>query len=433
MNHQKKKLITIASDLQNKKNLTPEEILYLQEFKKNDEESPVLKLLNNAAFPVSIVIGMLFIMFPDFFDTVVNKMPSWTNLSPSILAGVEYLWDFIGEPIGKANIMYHMPNIVLYSFGIAGIKTLIDSIEHRSWLEKVLQAQELLQENIKKGYLFLQMKKGHSLLFVGNGDFIGMQFSLNNKTNESVTISQNKPTYTQFWNHYDISTLYEDIKDVIIRSSGKNVGEYIFFPVKDDQIFLPNETAYDLSPHKLDIICQNIRTIEKELKWQEKRILIIGDKFHKSFVQSEDQKNIIKNSEDIISLESICRKYKKVSLLDPSDVVLKKIISIAKGRKIVFRATKEGISEYKQRFYERLKLLGYTEKTNVKGILTIGYDIFEDLTEQQTLSHKINDYFPVVLSKNVRDALIRNGYKQSEFLYVPDIVLAELSKITAAQ
>ena len=59
--------------------------------------------------------------------------------------------------------------------------------------------------------------------------------------------------------------------------------------------------------------------------------------------------------------------------------------------------------------------------------------MFEDLTEQQTLSRKVNDYYPVVLSKQVKDALIRNGYGKDEFIFVPDLVLSELSHKTSEQ
>jgi hypothetical protein len=225
----------------------------------------------------------------------------------------------------------------------------------------------------------------------------------------------------------------EDLKNVIVRSSGQGCGEYVFFPVKDDQIFLPGDKDYDVSPHKLDLLCQNIRTIEKTNNWKTKRILIIGDKFHKSYVRSEDQTSVIKKSEDVISISSVASKYENVSIIDPSDVVIKKILEIAKGRKIVFRATKEGIKEYKSRFYDRLKKLGYRSSSTKKGVLTIGYDIFEDQTEQQTLSRKIDGYLPVVLSKNVRDALIRNGYKENEFLYVPELVLEALTKEAVRQ
>jgi hypothetical protein len=433
MKYKKKKLIALAQKIEQEQQVTPEEISYFINFEREDKDNKIIKVLKKIAVPASLILGFFFAAFPEFFEQQAKHLPSWTNLSPPLLNGVNYLWNILTEPVEQPNIIYHIPHIILYSFGILGIKKLIDAIDHRTWLDKVLQAKTKLQQNMNLGTINLKMKNGHSLLFVGKGDFIGTQFVLNHNIDETVTISELKPAYTQIWNHYSIDTLYEDLKNVITRSNGDNAGEYVFFPVKDDQIFLPNEKAYDLSPHKLDILCQNIRIIEKEQNWSNKRIIIIGDKFHKSFVRSEDQEKVIDKSEDTISLDSIAKKYTNVTLLDPSDIVLKKILEIAQNRKIVFRATKEGIAEYKQRFYERLHLLGYNPQGEENGILTIGYDLFEDQTEQQTLARKIDDYYPVVLSKNVRDALIRNGYKENEFLYVPEIVLQTLSLVAAEQ
>jgi hypothetical protein len=432
MNYQKKKLINISKKVLKNDSISPDDIDYLLSFEKIDKEITPVKILKNLAVPFSLVFGFLLTVFTIEFEGLSSRMPSWTNLNPPLLSGINYFWNILGEPVEHANILYHLPNIILYSFGILGLKKLVDLLERRTWLDNVLLSKATLSQNIKQGRMNLRMKKGHSLLFVGKGDFIGMQFALDKKA-QAVTISETKPTYTNIWNNYSVDTLYDDLKDVILRSDGESCGEYIFFPVKDDQIFLPGEKSFDLSPHKLDILCQDIRMIEKELSWKAKRILIIGDKTHKSLVQSEDQQRIIKKSEDVVSLTSIAKKYANVDLIDPSDIVLKEIIKIAKGRKIVFRATKEGIKEYKTRLYQKLKQLGYKTNSKQKGVLTIGYDIFEDQTEQQTLSRKIDDYYPVVLSKNVKDALLRNGYQDSEFLYVPNLVLQTLRKAASQQ
>lgn len=432
MSATKQQYITLAEKILSNKYLTPHEIDTILNFKK-PEDNPTRAFLIKMSLPASLCVSALFNIFPTQFSHIAQSLPSWTNLSSGLLAGLNYFWDFLGEPIRQTNIMYHLPNIILYTFGIKGIKTLIDTVERKTWLDKVLSAQSAIRTNIQKGNLNLNMKNGHSLLFVGNGDFIGMQFALNLKADETVTISQGKPHYTNIWNHYDISTLFENLQDVLVRSDGKFAGEYVFFPVKDEEIFLPNETAFDLSPHKLDIICQNIRTCEQKMNWKPKRIIIIGDKFHKSFVYSVDKNDMLKDSEDSISLQSISKKYKNITLLDPTDIVIKKILEMAKGRKIVFRATPEGIQEYQKRFYNRLEEMGYQEDKNTEGILTIGYDIFEDQTEQQTLAGKIDSYYPVVLSKNVSDALLRNGYKKNEFIYVPDLVLETLSHVAKEQ
>lgn len=433
MKYIKSHLIYLTQKIEENKKLAPDEIDYILNFEKKDKPTRIKQYLQQSALPLSLAFGFFFSVFPETFSQYINKMPSWTNMPPHILAGVDYLWNLLGEPVEEANILYHIPNIILYSFGIFGIKKLFDALDKRTWLDRVLAAQTALRLQLTNGVTSFRLKKGHSLLFIGKGDFIGMQFVLSHEPEKAVTVSETKPAYTKIWNYYSADTLFDDLKKVAERCDGRTAGEYIFFPVKDDQIFLPAPTAYDLAPHKLDILCQNIRTIEKTNKWKSKRIIIVGDKYHKSFVRSEDKKGTLSDTEEVISLESIAKKYDNIILLDPTDIVLKYILKIAKGRKIVFRATHEGIAEFKSRFYHRLEELGYKQPTAKKGVLTIGHDIFEDLKEQQMLSRKIDDYFPIVLSKNVYDALIRNGYKRNEFIYVPELVLKTISKEASQQ
>lgn len=429
MNVNKKNILHITQKYRSHKPLTPNEIATLLEFNPVEKEKKLYSMLKEGAFPLALLCGFLFVLFSDFFDQkIVSSLPSWTNMSPELLAGVDYLWDFLGEPIGKENILYHLPNVILYTFGFFGIKKIIESVERKTWLESVLSTQELLKKDIEGGVLQLAMKKNHSLLFVGKGDFVAEQFVIDHPEDEVVTISENKPAYTSIWNCYDLCTLYDDLKRVLYLSDASSAGEYLFFPVQDNHLFLPNEHAYDLAPHKLDILIQNIRTIEKQEGWQKNRIIIVGDSSHQSYVQTVDSKQTIKGTQETISLESIAKQHDATILVDPTVLVLKKILKMAKGRNIVFRATKEGITEYKDRFYQRLTDLGYKPNKNTE-MLTIGYDVFEDLTEQQALK-KNKNYVPVILSKQVKDAVERNGYKKGEYLYVPELVLDELKRVT---
>lgn len=433
LKHKKSKLIELTANVQKDLPLSPEDMEYFLGFQKKSDTNKLQRYITRAALPVSLALGFFYSVFPREFAGFIKSLPSWTNLPAPLLSGIDYLWNLLGEPVGQANIIFHIPNIMLYAFSIFGLKKLFDAIDRRNWLDRVLAAQTTLRTRIENGAQRLNLRSGHSILFVGRGDFIGMQFIINHAPNEAVTVSETKPSYTSVWSCYTPDSMYENLRNVIDRCDAIDAGEYIFFPVKDDRIFLPPETAYDLSPHKLDILCQNIRMIERENKWSPKRIIIVGDRYHKSTVYSEGKNGPIKKSEDIISLQSVAAKYKKVTLLDPTDIVMKKIIEMAAGRQIVFRATREGMKEYKNRFYDRLAAMKYIPKKNKKGILTIGYDIFEDLTEQQMLARKVDDYFPVVLSKNIRDALLRNGHKSTDFIYVPELVLKLTAKTAAEQ
>jgi len=431
MSSRKSQLLWSSQKVREGLPLKPSEITELLAFENGSKEHPAWSLAKTAAVPLSLVLGAVMAMYPETFLSLADGLPSWTNLSARLLEGLNYLWNFLSEPIDHPNLLFHLPNFVFYSFGILGLKTLVEKLEHRSWLSKVLDAQQLLQAALQSGKVTFDLPEGHTLLFVGKGDFIGMQLAINHGPDGAAIISETRPDYTNTWSYYSVDSLYEGLKETMVRASGDTAGEYVFFPVKDDQIFLPAPKAYDLSPHKLDILCRNIRVIEQECGWLPNPIFIVGDRFHQSFVQSEDKKSTIPKSQDTISLESLAAKHVAVEIFDPTDIVLLHILEKAAGRKIVFRATKEGIAEYKERFYQRLELLGYSPTQ--KGMLTIGYDLSEDQTEQQTLSRALNDYYPVVLSKNVRDALERNGYQQHEYLYVPELVLTKMQKATAAQ
>lgn len=429
----KQTLIGIAKRMIKNDQLTPEEVKTLHSFTEVTKEHSFFYYLKLSAMPLSILLGVFYAMFPEFFDAVYGTLPQWTNLNNELLAGADYIWNIISEPVEKPNIMFHIPNLVLYSFGILGIKNLVDSLQRRSWLDIVLQGQTTLLSALQAGTVRFRMRKGHTVLFVGKGDFIGMQFALNHAEGEAVTLSDVKPSYTDIWSSFSGVGTFSDLNAVLDRADVATAGEYMFFPVQDNHIFLPSEQAYDIPPHKIDLLCQNIRTIEKNNNWSHKRICIIGDRYHKSIVRSEDEDGGVAGTEEIISIETIAKRYQNIDIIDPTELVLKKILHMAENRRIVFRATTEGIREYKTRFFTRLKQLGYSERKNAEGIFTVGYDIFEDQIEQQTICTKLDDYYPIVLSRNVYEALIRNGYKKKDFIYVPDLVLAHLKELAAQQ
>ncbi|HEX9804560.1 MAG TPA: hypothetical protein VGA67_02675, partial [Candidatus Dojkabacteria bacterium] len=280
--HKKRELKRIVHNFLNGERIAPQEIDYLLTFKPREGDPTFIRLLKTLAFPMSLLFGALMAAFALQTEDFVSSLPSWTNLGEEIQAALNYLWNIIGEPVESPNIIYHLPNFILYGFGVIGLKALIDSLNKNSWVNKVIYAQEELKKLIENGTLNLNLSEGHSILFVGKGDFIGTQIVLDMKDDEAVTIAQKQQAYTKIWQRYNSDSLYLDLKEVLEKAHIETAGEYIFFPVKDDQIFLPGPKDYDLSPHKLDVLVQNIRTIEQEIGISEKRIIIVGDRFHKS-------------------------------------------------------------------------------------------------------------------------------------------------------
>src|SRR3989344_5396177 len=187
MKYQKKRLIELSALVEKDAKLTPEEITYFLNFKKKTEPPKFATWLKLAVLPLSLALGFLSVVFPESFNQFIKTLPSWTNITPQFLAGIDYLWDLLGEPVKKANIVYHIPNLVLYSVSFFGIKKIFDSLEKRTWLDRVYNAQKKLQTSIDAGKANFSLTKGHSLLFVGSGDFIGTQFALDHKEAETIT------------------------------------------------------------------------------------------------------------------------------------------------------------------------------------------------------------------------------------------------------
>jgi hypothetical protein len=129
MKFNKKKLVRISKKVRQNQRITPAEIEYLLSFEKSEKDPSFLKLSKTLALPLSLLLGFLLTVYPEFFESLTDKLPAWTNLSPKLLSGIDYLWDLIGEPVEKSNIIYHIPNIALYSFGVVGIKKLFTNEE----------------------------------------------------------------------------------------------------------------------------------------------------------------------------------------------------------------------------------------------------------------------------------------------------------------
>lgn len=426
-----KQLLDISARVKANKPVSPVEADILSSFEIPEKESKMHKILATIALPGSIILGMSMAGFPVFYENLVSHLPNWTNMSEGLAAGVDYIWSIIGEPIEKNNIIYHIPNVILYSFGVIGIKKVVEYIRKKTWLDKVNDAKTILSERLTKGVVNYNLVDGHSLLFVGNGDFIGEQFSMDCKPEESIILATRAQHHTPHWLYYDPASTFQSLQSTLDLADAYNCGEYIMFPIIDTEIFLPGAGQYDLSPEKVEVIIQAIRDIEKIKGWPAKRIIIVGDKKQTSCIQTENIKGVLEGTIELVSLESVQKRFEKIIVIDATDLVIETILKKFPDRRIFFRSSVDGGAAYKQRFYDRLKEFGYIDDPENKYSLVVGYDLYDEQVERESLATNLQEYLPVVLSHEVHDALIRNEYKSDDFIYVPDLVLNKLKEMSS--
>ena len=97
MNYNKKRLISIATKIRTNDPLTPAEADEVMSFSLETKEPTLIVWMKHWAVPLSLVLGFSLAAFAQFFDPVVEQLPPWTNLSPSMLAGVDFFLNHDGD------------------------------------------------------------------------------------------------------------------------------------------------------------------------------------------------------------------------------------------------------------------------------------------------------------------------------------------------
>ena len=146
---------------------------------------------------------------------------------------------------------------------------------------------------------------------------------------------------------------------------------------------------------------------------------------------TETKSTVLENTLEIVSLESIQKKFTNLIIIDPTTITCEELLQKFPQHKLLFRSSLSGSQVYKNRFYNRLEEFGYDDEKNTEATITIGYDLLEEQIQRETYHTALQNYFPVVLSKGVLDAIKRQKFPEQNFIYVPDLVIKKLKELTA--
>ncbi len=390
---------------------------------KFPENSPFAKFMLRVAAYISLFFASVLVIFPEVGEWLITVLPAWFEMPKRIATALDYVWSLVGKPVKKTHLMYHLPNIIIYAFGVAGIRQLWRKLNKNNWKDQVTAAQEKLTKDIEIGAGRFSFPDGFSLLFVGDGDQIGKSLILDDPS-LGPTFSSAHPLYTPHWTRFQASEGMEGFTRAIDQFNAQDAGEFVLFPVVDQHLFLPGAHEYDIPPHRVEISVQRIRDYERDMGWAKKRILIVGDQEQTSRFVTASCDGVIDSDQDEISLRTIAQEYERITVIDPTEVTLRRIIEVAEGRDIHFRASDDGAAKYTERFYHRLSLMDYA--ATQPGTLTVGYDISDLETEHQIVAKKHDSYLPVILSRDVFDLLTKRHLTEGSFIFVPRLVKEEV-------
>lgn len=392
------------------------------------EMSPLSRFMLKTAAWISFFFASVLVIFPEVGEYLIAVLPGVFNLPDRIARSLDFVWGLVGKPVGKNHLMYHLPNIIIYAFGVAGVRALWRKLHKNNWKDRVAAAQKKLQDDIAAGTARFRFVPGFSVLFAGDGDQVAKSLTLDDPL-IGPTLCTRKPPYTDLWGQFEPADGDDGFHQALARFNAREAGEYVLFPVIDDQLFLPGPTEYDMAPHRVEIAVRRIREFERDQGWTPKRIIIVGDREQRSrFVTSTGDARAVSQNDDV-SLQSIAGDHEGVIVADPTDMTLSRILEIAGGRRIHFRASDQGTDKYCDAFFHRLGLLGYAPTED--AVLTVGYDISDLETEHQVLARRGSEYLPVILSRDVYDTLSKRYLRDGAHIFVPRLVKQELQKLVA--
>jgi hypothetical protein len=392
------------------------------------ETSPFSRFMLKVAAYISLFFASVLVIFPEVGESLIAILPSFFLLPERIAKALDYVWGLVGKPVGKQHLMYHLPNIIIYAFGVAGIRQLWRRLNKNNWRDRVENAQEMLEKTVADGSLRVTFPPGFSLLFAGEGDQMARSLVADDAL-IGPTLQVQRPSYTPLWGRFATDEGYDAFQRVLAQFNSEKAGEYVLFPVVDEHLFLPGANEFDMAPHRVEIAVRRIREHEQRAGWARKTVIIVGDREHRSAFVTASRDGREEDAKDIVSLATIEADHEDVIVADPTEITLRRIIELADGRRILFRASDIGVEKYAADFYQRLALLGHDP--NRQGALIIGYDISDLETEHQIVAKAHFDYLPVILSRDVFEQLSERYLRDGGYIFVPDLVKAELQRLVS--
>lgn len=320
----------------------------------------------------------------------------------------------------------HLPFLLLEAAGAWGaVKTIPNWFKARSKSQKIKEAQQVVKEKIDKGELTYNMPEGHTAAFIGLGDPLAER--LQQDKPDQVMLYSNVRIDNQVWRLITKNGQQEEIYRALDQGNFEKAGEVLLLPVKSEDMFLPDKTGQDMTLDEVAAMIDMIDAYCKSRKLLQKKVIIVGSKnMEESYVRRTDNGKTTESRKTLVELVDEINMQREgvgnVEIIDPTGIVMEKIIALANGRRIEFVSTRESDRRYGERFNNLLSSMEYQpEKDKVVSVL---YNI----SDIPTAVKAGKDDIAVILDPSKKQSLKAKGLLGENIIVVPDITLQALSK-----
>lgn len=349
---------------------------------------------------------------------------------------------------GKVGVE-HMANILFYLMIASGAAAGINfgMMRHRGRIISALQNQ--IKPKIAAGELTIEMEEGHSALFAGRSDKCANRLQEGLKPGMAMVYAEVRSGDGQMWIRKDKNKNPDEVSKEFDLGDFDKAGKVIIFPVKEEDTILPGDDGHDMNFAQIRALVTSIDRYCKQNRINSKRIYIVGSSLISETYATRNMTTgkTTKNRDTLAGLIGKLNRGRdenaKIEIVDPTKLVMTKILEITGKKKLRFHCTEESMRRYGKRFQERLALAGHRQnhtgqRTRRKHqnqtmspkeeTITIHYNI-TDIDSLNLEGEDMSNHVVVLLDPGMKATAIAQGVPEQNILIVPEIVNDELTRL----
>lgn len=359
-----------------------------------------------------------------------GELPTLGTLPPMVHELFQAVHNLTVNAAKSPAIRDHAPYIFLELSALYGsLKTAPRWFRLRSKGEKAREQQTAVRQKVESGEMKYEMAEGHTAAFVGSGDWLADRLQ-ETKGSDQVMQYANMKIGSRVWQMIQHQNRQEEIFEVLDRGDFKSAGEVLILPVKEEDMFLPGESGHDMSLDEIQNLVEIFDSYCDSRGIDRKKVLIVGRKtLGETYVHrtGEGSEAIDTDSHTLEQrVDAMAQKRGDIEIVDPTEIVMRRIAELARGRKISLTGVKASDERYGKRFFEALKeIIGEKAESKSEGGEV---KVFYNITDIPTEVHVGGNDIAVILDSSKRDALIRKGISEENIIVVPDEVLRVLGR-----
>lgn len=404
-------------------------------------------------FPIDFVKFASGLLLAHIVALTLVNLGAGAQLDPSLQlpAGVHEAFQAIhnlsSNAAASASLREHFPYLILELGGIVGGGPLREAmLKWRKNVKSGLKVRTALEGKVAKGEVNLNMPESHSALFSGNGDSYVSWLQKELGIGDMVTYTTNPSGDASLTKQgYELSSTEDTLEAALERGDFVKAGEVGFFPVIEEDQFLPDPDedngSFDTTLSDMDVMIakmenflKNKKTIDTEELIEKKKLIIVSSKKQtETKLHGREKEPSTRTLEDLQADQNEKSKYFDVEIVDPTELVFDALMPLLGGKIPDFIALAKSADRYTDRFYAEYDARVKKDNSQNSGMRVTTSEevrVFYNISDVATIAQARKDDIAIVSSERHKQVLLDEGVDPDRIIVVSKLVKTAIKNLT---